>query len=138
MRTFIEIQAAVKAGKSFTDLKLTSEEEKGFWAGMSSLNVTVGSNGTMVARVAKPGEMLVPYKGKDKEGKEVDREFRVYIGEKGQIHFQGIPGANKQFGMSLYATTLECLYNAEDKLMEFIASNKEKLSWVKPPTTPKQ
>jgi len=87
---------------------------------LKALGITVLSNGTS-ARVTKPGEITID-------------KVRVYVSEKGGVHFQGVKGTSRQYGMTLYADTIEWIIDHQNELIDFMFTNKEQLS-TKPPKT---
>jgi hypothetical protein len=88
---------------------------------MKALGFPVSSNG--VARIPRVGEETISYKDNGKE-----KLVRLYISDKGGVHFQGMPGTSAKWGITLYASTISFIIENQDKIIEFMDANSSKLS----------
>lgn len=95
----------VMNGETLKDF--TGEEQKEY---LTLLGATMSQSG--VARVAKPGEMLID-------------KVRINVSEKGAVHFQGMPGTSGKYGLTLYPTTIGWLYTHLDEVSLWIDENAE-------------
>lgn len=58
-------------------------------------------------------------------------QFSMKVSEKGAITFRGVPGTHHSFGLTLYGKTIEFLFSHKEEIEQFIAANRETLSWEK-------
>lgn len=71
------------------------------------------------AKAPRLGQISIPH-GKG--------HVRMYVSDKGAIHFQGAPGTSAQYGATLYWDFLEWLFANEEKIMDFQLENGTRLS----------